>query len=135
MAHNDKSVRFNRIKELSIREDVPSWLLAIYLDVVPATITSWNKNKSQPNEKQFKKIRNFYRVNLNQLVVKTEPPGHMHLANAMKMAAAQFEKKHGSAYEVKVSKNGNESKTLHRKLKTLLRDIVEQYEKNGTLPR
>src|SRR5690606_7692731 len=123
------------IKELSIREDVPSWMLAIYVGVVPATTTSWNKNKSQPNEKQFKKTRNFFRVNLNQLIVKTEPPGHMHLAEAMKNAAIQFEKKHGSAYVVRVSKNDNESKTLNPKLKALLRDIVVRYEKDGTLPK
>jgi len=110
-------------------------MLAIYVDVVPATATSWNKNKSQPNTEQFKKIRNFLQINLNQLVVKTDPPGHMLLANAMKKAASQFEKKHGSAYVIKVSKNGKESKTLNPKLKALLRDIVVGYEKDGTLPK
>ncbi|WP_257669582.1 hypothetical protein [Parapedobacter tibetensis] len=59
----------------------------------------------------------------------------VNLLDAIKNAVAQFEKKHGSAYVVKVSKNGKESKTLNPKLKTLLRGIVEQYGKDGTLPK
>lgn len=61
--------------------------------------------------------------------------GRQYLAEAMKKATAQFEKKHGSAYVVKVSKTGKESKVLNPKLKALLRGIVEQYEKGKMLPK
>lgn len=70
-----------------------------------------------------------------KLVVSTIPPGHTKLIDAIEKAVALFEKKHGSAYMKKVSKNGKESKVLNPKLRTTLRSIVEQYEKDGALPK
>ena len=130
-----EEIRLNRIKSATEEKGLKSWMLAPYLNVAPGTVSSWNQNKSQPTKEQFADIASLLESNQQELAVSTVPPGHMQLAEAMKNAATRFEKQHGSAYVVKVSKNGNESKTLNPKLKALLRDIVVRYEKDGTLPK
>lgn len=66
------SEKFNRIKEILVREGVSQKDLALQLDKNEHTVSNWCINKSQPHLKDLFKIAEILKVDVCELLVSTK---------------------------------------------------------------
>lgn len=64
--------KFNRIKEILIRQGVSQKDLALQLDKNEHTVSNWCINKSQPHLKDLFKIAEILEVDVCELLVSTK---------------------------------------------------------------
>ncbi|MEO2050887.1 MAG: helix-turn-helix transcriptional regulator [Allomuricauda sp.] len=65
--------KFNRIKEILVRQGVSQKDLALQLDKNEHTVSNWCINKSQPHLKDLFKIAEILDVDVCELLVPTKP--------------------------------------------------------------
>lgn len=65
--------KFNRIKEILVRQGVSQKDLALQLDKNEHTVSNWCINKSQPHLKDLFKIAEILNVDVCELLVPTKP--------------------------------------------------------------
>ena len=65
--------RINRIKVVLAEKEVQQKELAKYLDKNVNTVASFCNNKSQPHLKDLKKIADYLKVDIRELLVPTQP--------------------------------------------------------------
>ena len=66
------SEKFNRIKEILVRQGVSQKDLALQLDKNEHTVSNWCINKSQPHLKDLFKIAEILEVDVCELLVSTK---------------------------------------------------------------
>nr|WP_321416136.1 helix-turn-helix transcriptional regulator [uncultured Allomuricauda sp.] len=64
--------KFNRIKEILVRQGVSQKDLAFQLDKNEHTVSNWCINKSQPHLKDLFKIAEILEVDVRELLVSTK---------------------------------------------------------------
>ncbi|BDW91908.1 transcriptional regulator [Flagellimonas marinaquae] len=64
--------KFNRIKEILVRQGVSQKHLALQLDKNEHTVSNWCINKSQPHLKDLFKIAEILEVDVCELLVSTK---------------------------------------------------------------
>ena len=64
--------KFNRIKEILVRQGVNQKDLALQLDKNEHTVSNWCINKSQPHLKDLFKIAEILEVDVRELLVSTK---------------------------------------------------------------
>ncbi|MBW8244531.1 helix-turn-helix domain-containing protein [Muricauda oceani] len=65
--------KFNRIKEILVRQGVSQKDLAFQLEKNEHTVSNWCINKSQPHLKDLFKIAEILEVDVCELLVSTKP--------------------------------------------------------------
>lgn len=119
-----KAIKLNRIKGALYDKGVPSFLLAIYMEVHLTTVSDWCTNKNQPSATDFRKIADFLDLNVRELFVPTEPTGNK-TAELMMAEVEKFQQDGLALFVITETKNNRPKKVVNPELLKRLNKMIK----------